>query len=334
MTPRKTIDVHAHILTEETVRVLQREVPSLAPRLTPVDESSAVLEVGGITQRPFPRGAWDLEWRLRDMAGQQVDVQVLSNVPHTFLYDHDPDSTATFAAIHNDQVAAVVKDHPERFRGLATLPLQAPERAAAELHRAMRSLGLGGAQIGTHVGARNLDDPSLEPVWAAAHELNAFILVHPYKVAAIDRLQSYYLKNLIGNPLETTIAVASLVFGGVVARYPGITFCFAHGGGFAPYQLGRFRHGWQVRAEPKWSLPAGLDDSLGRLCYDTILHGAASLEFLVRSAGAARVLLGSDYPFDMGQYDGVEAVRALSIPQSDQDLVLGRTASRLLGAGV
>jgi len=331
MSSQRTIDVHAHILTEEMIRLMRSEAPSVAPQLRRLDDRSAVLEVAGITQRPFPREAWDLEWRFRDMEKYRVDIQVLSNGPQTFLYEQEASVAATFAEIQNDQIADLVRQHPNRFQGLATLPMQTPERAAEELRRAMGSRGLRGAHIGSNVQGRNLDDQSLEPVWAVAHEFGAFVLVHPHKIAAGDRLKPYYFKNLIGNPLETTIAAASLVFGGVLKRYPGINFCFSHGGGFVPYQAGRFIHGWTVRPEPKQFLDKGPSESLGRLYYDTILHSEAALQFLIASAGAARVLLGSDYPFDMGYFDGVRQVRSLSISESDQALILGDSARALLG---
>src|SRR5207244_6567817 len=155
------------------------------------------------------------------------------------------------ATLQNDEIAAEVKRHPARFLGLAGVPLQAPDLAARELRRAMGTLGLRGAMIGSNVRGKNLDDPALEPFWAAAAELGAFIFVHPHAGAAAERLGSYYLKNLVGLPFETTVAGASLVFGGVLERHPSLKVCLSHGGGFLPYQAGRFRHGFEVRPEPK-----------------------------------------------------------------------------------
>jgi aminocarboxymuconate-semialdehyde decarboxylase len=191
---------------------------------------------------------------------------------------------------------------------------------------------LRGAQIGSNVAGKNLDDPELEPVWATAAELGAFILLHPINVAGVDRLSSYYLNNLIGNPLDTTIAAACLVFSGVLERHPSLKICLAHGGGFVPYQAGRFLHGWHVRKEPKSKLPKPPTESLGRFYFDTIVHSKEVLEFLVGNAGINRVLLGSDYPFDMGMPDGVLQVRGLSIPAGDQSSILGGRAKALLGA--
>jgi aminocarboxymuconate-semialdehyde decarboxylase len=330
--PARTIDIHAHILTEETIRLLQREAPKIAPKLSQIDHQFGTLEVAGNAYRNFPRGGWDLERRLQDMAASKVDVQVLSVCPQTFVYAQPPALASVFARIQNEQLCKLVQAHPDRFLAMATLPMQAPKQAADELRHAMRVLGLRGAQIGSNVAGKNLDDPELEPVWATAAELNAFILVHPINVAGADRLSSYYLTNLIGNPLDTTIAAACLVFSGVLERYPSLKVCLAHGGGFVPYQAGRFVHGWQVRSEPKKRLTKPPTDSLKRFYYDTIVHSKDALEFLVDSAGADRVLLGSDYPFDMGMPDGVLQVRGLPTGATEQGSILGATAQSLLGA--
>ena len=207
--------------------------------------------------------------------------------------------------------------------------MQAPELAADELARAIGA-GLVGAHIGSNINGRNLDDPALEPVWAQAAALGAFILIHPVGVAGAERLKSYYLANLIGNPVDTTIAAASLVFGGVMERFPSLKICLAHGGGFVPYQADRWVHGWQVRGEPKVNLAISPQASLRRFYYDTILHGAPALEFLVRTAGAGHVLLGSDYPFDMGTPECVRQVRATSLSPAERATVLGEGAASLL----
>jgi aminocarboxymuconate-semialdehyde decarboxylase len=326
----QTIDVHAHILTEDTIRLLQREAPKLGPKLSDIGDQFATLEVAGNIYRHFPRGGWDMERRLEEMAAAKVDVQVLSVCPQTFVYGQPAAVAAAFARIQNEQLAQLAKARPDRFLAIATLPMQAPREAADELRHAVRVLGLRGAQIGSNIAGKNLDDPELEPVWAAAAELGAFILLHPINVAGADRLSSYYLTNLIGNPLDTTIAAASLVFGGVLERHPTLKICLAHGGGFVPYQAGRFVHGWHVRAEPKSKLAKPPTESLKRFYFDTIVHSKEALAFLVGNAGAERVLLGSDYPFDMGMPEGVSQVRSLSVPAADQSAILGGRTRALL----
>ncbi len=195
----------------------------------------------------------------------------------------------------------------------------------------MTQLGLRGAMIGTHVNGRNLDDRALDPFWAEAEGLGAFIFVHPSAGAAAERLDSYYMRNFVGLPFETTIAGACLVFGGVLERYPALKICLAHGGGFLPYQAGRFQHAYDVRPEAKVNLPEGPAASIGRLYFDTLVHSKSTLEFLVGTAGPDRVLLGSDYPFDMGNLDCVARVRAAAIEPAARDLILGGYAESALG---
>ena len=331
MSPRITIDVHAHILPEPTIRRLAEESPRVAPKLIEQDGSTIMEIAGKVVQRPMPREAFDLSLRLRDMDRHGVTMQLIAATVHTFFYDEEAALAAACAAVQNDEIAAVVERHPERFLGLATLPLQDPRRAADEIKRAMTSLGLRGAQIGSNVNGRNLDDPALEPVWAVANELSAFVLVHPHgEILPGDRLKAYYMRNFVGLPFETTIAGAALVFGGVLEKFPNIVFCLCHGGGFVPYQAGRFIHAWEVRQEAKARLKGSPQESLRRLHYDTIVHSPGALKFLIDSVGPERVLLGSDYPFDMGNLDCVARVDALDVPQKLRDTVLGGRAARLL----
>lgn len=324
------IDAHAHVLTQEMIAQFRSNAPQLEVSLTPTDENGGVLKIAGIVQNPFPRSAWDLERRFAELDAAGIDLQVVCNIPHTFLYESDASLAHEMAIMQNDAIAAFVGAHPARFAGLATLPMQAPAKAADELRRAMTRGGLRGFHLGSNIGGKNLDDPALDEVWTAANALGAFVLVHPHKIAAGHRLESYYLKNLIGNPLETTIAGASLVFGGVIERFPDIGFCLVHGGGFLPYQAGRFRHGWDVRKEPRLRLQGTPEESLARLCYDSITHDDAALAYLVASVGADRVLYGSDYPFDMADDDGPERIARLRAGDDVRAAVLSENARRVL----
>jgi aminocarboxymuconate-semialdehyde decarboxylase len=328
----RTVDSHTHILTEEAMRLLTNESPKVAPILKGKGTPLATLSIDGkIVQDPMPSEIWDVDMRLRDMDANDVDVQVLSPTVFTFYYSQDPKLALACAAIQNEEIAALARRMPDRFIGLGSVPLQAPELAANELRRGMTKLGLRGAMIGTNVNGRNLDDPALDPFWAAAEELGAFLFIHPHGAIFGERLASYYMKNFVGLPFDTTIAGASLIFGGVLERYPRLKISLSHGGGYIPYQAGRFQHAYDVRPEAKVHLPKGPANSLGRLYYDTILHSKPALEFLISSAGAEHVLLGSDYPFDMGNLDCVARVRALSIPEDQRDLILGGYAHQILG---
>ncbi len=329
MSKVRTIDTHTHILTQETAALLRKAAPKIPVVITPDDAEAALLDVGGVLYRPFPTGGFDLARRLSDMDATGVDVHVLSATPQTYLYNQDAALTAVTAAIQNDQMAKHIAAHPTRFMGIATLPMQAPERAADELKRATTKLGLRGAMIGSHVYEKNLDDPSFEPLWATAEELGAFMFIHPVNVAGADRLKSYYLGNLIGNPLDTTIAAACLVFGGVLDRYPKLKVMLAHGGGFTPYQAARWEHGWQVRPEPKKNVPVQPNGIAKRFMYDTILHSDKTLEAMISLVGSERVMLGSDYPYDMAMMDCVAHVRGLKIPDADKAAILGGHAETM-----
>jgi len=326
----RTIDTHTHVLADATIKLLQKEIPSLNLKLTPFDGDNAVLEVAGVAYRPFPRGGHDIARRFADMDAAEVDMHILAGTPQTWLYGQEASVGVAASAIQNDEMARLVKEHPDRFAAIATLPMQAPDKAADELRRAMTKPGMHGAMIGSNVHGKNLDDPSFEPLWAAAEELDAFMVIHPGNVAGADRLKSYYLGNLIGNPLDTTIAAACLIFGGVLERHPKLNFVMVHGGGFIPYQGARWVHGWQVRPEPKVHLKHSPEAYLDRFLYDTILHSKTTLEFLIASVGADRVFLGSDYPYDMGMMDCARHVRSLDITAADCDTILGGHAARIL----
>jgi aminocarboxymuconate-semialdehyde decarboxylase len=328
----RTIDIHAHVLTEETMALIGKEVPALQPRLTRIDADNFLIEVAGVPYKPFPLGGFDLERRFADMTASEVDMQVLSATPQTYFYEQDVEAAAVCAGIQNEGIAKLVKAYPDRFLGIATLPMQSGEHAAKELARAMRNLGLRGAMIGSNANGVNLDHPRYEALWTVAAESGAFILIHPANVAGADRLTSYYLNNLVGNPLDTTIAAACLVFGGVMERHPKLKVCLLHGGGFVPYQMGRWVHGWKVRPEPQVNIKTSPQASIDRFTFDTILHAKPQLEFLVGAVGAGRVMLGSDYPYDMGTFECARQVKALSIGDSDKAKVLEGNAMRLFAA--
>jgi len=330
MSTVRTIDTHTHICTLETAALMSKEAPKSPVTIVPDDAESAAFDVGGVLYRPFPTGGFDVARRLKDMDATGVDVHVLSATPQTYLYNQEPALGAVLAGIQNDQMAKHIAAHPTRFMGIATLPMQDPKRAADELKRAMTKLGLKGSMFASNVLGKNLDDPSFEPLWATAEELGAFLFIHPNNIAGADRMRSYYLNNLIGNPLDTTIAAACLYFGGVLDRYPKLKIVLAHGGGFTPYQAARWEHGWKVRPEPKKNIKAQPKDIAKRFMYDTILHSDKTLEAMIGLVGSDHVLLGSDYPYDMAMMDCVAHVKSLSIPQADKELILGGHAAALL----
>jgi aminocarboxymuconate-semialdehyde decarboxylase len=324
------IDAHAHILTEAMIAAIAKEVPNCAPKLTRVSDDAAILEILDVKQNPFPRQAWDLELRFQELAAQRIDLQVVCNIPHTFLYEADPGAATQVAEIQNEAIGALCRQYPGKFAGLATAAMQDPAAAARTLDRAVTQHGLKGLHLGSNIRGGNLDDPGLDAVWEVANRHRLFVLVHPHKVVAAQRMHSYYLTNLIGNPLETTIAAASLVFGGVIERFPEIAFCLSHAGGFVPFQAGRFRHGWKVRKEPHVRLKGDPAESIGRLVFDSITHAPGPLRFLLDEVGADRIVFGTDYPFDMGTTTGVEEIETAIADPAARAAILSGTARRLL----
>jgi aminocarboxymuconate-semialdehyde decarboxylase len=324
--------VHGHVLTGEAVEALGRIAPDSAPRYTQHTGTGRLeFEGPGLRWPELPDGLWDLAQRLRDMDAARVGVLVISVPPYMFGYGLLVDVAVAFATSLNDDIARVVVEATERLIGLAQLPLQAPEAAAAELRRAVTELRLRGAAIGTNVAGLNLDDPSLDPVWTESERLGVPILLHPATVASGARLHSYYLTNLIGTPLGTTIAAASLMCGGVIERHVSLRFTLVHGGGLIPDQLGRLDHGWRVHPELR-SLPNPPSSYLSSFVFDAITHASGALPFLIDAIGAERVVMGSDYPFDMGLDQPVDAVEALQgLDDGARSAILSTNALRLFG---
>ncbi len=323
------VDVHSHLVPTACLAAMQRldeaEAPSLVADPT---TGQRVLHAGRRRIGSFDDDLFDPRRRL---GASEIDVHVLSLPPFLLRYDVAPELGATFARLWNDALAEIVRSDPGHFAALATLPMQAPALAVQELERSAE-LGFHGIEIGTNVAGRNLDDPELEPLWAAAERRGSLVFMHPEHVAGMDRLQRYGFVNLIGNPLDTTIAIGSLIFGGILARHPGLTVCASHGGGFAPYQVGRFDRGWRNREDARGEINQPPSVYLSRVYFDTILHDRAALAYLVQTVGPGQVLLGSDYPFDMGLDDPAGEIDALpDVSVSEREAIAGATAARLLG---
>jgi len=210
--------------------------------------------------------------------------------------------------------------------------MHVPSEAVKELERAVKQLGLRGIEIGSHVGKRELGDEAFWPVYKALEALNVPIFIHPHHPAALDRLQDFYLNNLIGNPLDTTIAATKLIFSGVLEKYPGLKFVLAHGGGQFPFIMGRIEHGYEVRPEPKEKIHRPPREFLNNFYFDTITHNPDALRYLIAFAGSDHVLLGSDYPYDMGDPDPVGTVSRLKgVKAADKKKILCENAVSLFG---
>jgi aminocarboxymuconate-semialdehyde decarboxylase len=328
-----TIDIHAHAIVPAALTEMAASHPDHGPTLVEDGGRRYLLYPGRERLGPLPDGIFEPELRLADMDRQRVDLQVIAIPPPNFHYHVPPEVGADFASIQNDALIALSDSQPDRFHLFATLPLQDIAASISEIDRVAGQERVRGVQIGSNIDGTDVDDPALEPVWTELERRNLPVWFHSDQrsIAGADRLQTYYLQNLIGIPLESTIAAAKLIFGGVLDRHPDLRFGFTHGGGFSPYQLGRWEHGWTVRPEPKVHISeTGPRRFYGTMFFDSLTHDALSLELLGRRVGWDHVALGSDYPFDMASTDPVAGVEAVELSPADRALVLEGTAHRFL----
>ncbi len=322
-----TIDIHAHWYPSEWLKLFECDGPKEGTRLERKGKGYVVH-----TERmsnPFNEEFVDLGLRLEGMRRQRVDVHALS-LTTPMVYWASPGFGLALAQAYNDAAAAAHAKHPERFLGLAMLPMQAPERAVAELERAAKLPGMKGLYLATNVNGADLDEKRFWDVYAKTEELGWPIFLHPVDTIGRERTTRYYLKNLLGNPYDTGVAAASLVFGGVMDAFPKLEVNLPHAGGTFPWLIGRLDHGTKVRPELK-HMKRMPSQYLRRFTYDTIGHDDRINAALVKLVGADRVTLGSDYCFDMGLTDPVETVsRIEGLSAPDRELVCGGTAAKLL----
>jgi aminocarboxymuconate-semialdehyde decarboxylase len=326
------IDLHTHILPERWPDLEERYGYGGFVRLEPNGPCRARMIREGRCFREIGDNSWDPRRRIEECDRHGVGVQVLSTVPVMFSYWARPADAHDLSRILNDHVAEVVRDHPTRFVGLGTLPMQSPELAVQELDRCRGELGLAGVQIGTHVNDWNLDAPELFPVFARAQEIDAAVFVHPWDMMAPDRMSRYWLQWLVGMPAETAVAISSVLFGGVLERLPRLRIAFAHGGGSFPGTLGRIQHGFEVRPDLcATTCDRGPREQLGRVYLDTLVHDAEALRYLMRLVGVRRLALGSDYPFPLGEAEPGRLIEAMDELTGEQkERMLSGTALEFL----
>jgi len=330
------IDLHTHMLPAGWPDLAERfgaygDWPSLH-----IAGACGRMRAGGKFFRDVDDRCWDAGRRLEDCDRDGVSLQVLSTVPVMFCYWAKAADAHALSQLLNDHLAEVCREHPGRFAALGTVPLQDGELAIAELERCVRDLGMPGVQIGTHVNGANLDDERLFAFFARAAELGAAVFVHPWDMLGKERMGRYFLPWLVGMPAETSLAICSLLFGGVLARLPALRIGFAHGGGAFPMSLGRIDQGWHARPD----LCAGHIKEppsayLRRLFVDTLVHDPEVLRYLIRLFGADRVALGTDYPFPLGEdRPGALIAGMPDLDAATREALLAGTALDFLGLRV
>ncbi|MDA1090595.1 MAG: amidohydrolase family protein [Proteobacteria bacterium] len=330
MSKFETIDIHAHFYPEAYMRLVEAEGAEFGVRCTYGDPNGPVIEVAGVKSPPLESRYINIDDRVASMDEMGVDVHCLS-LTQPMLYWAPPDLSQRLTVAYNDACVEAHEAYPDRFLGLAILPMQEPALALAELERVKSLPGIRGVYMATRVLDMELSDPSLFPIYEAIEDLGFTIFLHPIKVVDPSRLKQFYLTNFIGNPTESAIAASHLIFGEVLDRFPKLTFCLPHAGGTFPWLIGRITHGWGVRDECK-HLKNPPVDYLRRFYYDTITHAAPALEYLINLVGPDRVVLGSDFCFDMSYDRPVEVVTGhAGLSEEDQALILSGNAKRLLG---
>jgi aminocarboxymuconate-semialdehyde decarboxylase len=326
-----SIDVHAHCLPAELLAALRADDADFDIEIT---EDRQIVIAGGIPTIPIRDDLVDFETRLSVMDRTGIEIQLLSSWVDLTAYGLDPERGERWARRVNEALAAEAARRPDRFRALATVPLQVPDLAAAELTYATEALGMVGVEIATRVGDFALAAEQLAPFWAAAERLGSLVLLHPTDPLPGIDLSGHFLHNLVGRPAETTIAISRLIMSGVFDRHPELRMCVVHGGGFLPYQAGRMQRVWEAKPEiAATDLSTPPREVVARLYYDTIVHDPQALRFLIDRVGADQIMIGTDYPFEAGDLDPLSTIEAVpGLTNEERELILSGTAQTLLGA--
>jgi aminocarboxymuconate-semialdehyde decarboxylase len=325
-------DLHTHVLPPAWEDWAAKYGGGRWPRLQPKDGCRATIMTGDQFFRDIDDRSWSPERRIEDMDRLGIDRQALSPPPVMFCYWAEARANQAFARMQNEHVAGIAARHAARFVGMATVPLQDVDLAIAELRYCCERLGLKAVEIGSFPGGRDFDDPALRPFFEACADLDMAVFVHPANpLIGQDRLTKYYFPLIVGNPLETALAISKLIYGGVLERWPRLRIAFAHGGGAFPFTLARLDHGWKVRPEGSAAIPRPPREYARLLYFDSLTLSPVNLRFLVEQFGADHVMIGSDYPFDLGSDDPVGALAEANLPPSAREQIESATAVGFLG---
>ena len=315
------IDIHAHLSPAAPEELI-------APHRTLDPPSRAG---GGLSDQSRAVVLSDVAARIADMDSLGIDMTALTPGPDTNFYREPAAAGLAIARAINDNVAELVSQHPTRLIGLGVLPLQDAANSVAEMARGVRDLDLRGFRISTNIDGMELDDPSLEDVYSAAEEMDTLLFTHPQGFTQPQRLGEFHLNNVIGNPLESTLTVTRLIFGGVLERHPRLKVFISHGGGYFPFYFGRFDHAWEERADCRANISRPPSEYIRQLYFDTVVFKPEMVAFLTQMVGVDKVMMGTDRPYDMGENDPLGLVAEVpGLSDADRQAILGGNAATLL----
>ena len=324
-----TIDVHSHVGVPRAAEFVKPHLsPTAMPLVVFADIATRALNQ---KQETDILARSSLDRRLADLDAMGLDVQIIKPPPPQCYYAVPLDIAVEAARMVNNGVAEFVSRRPDRLKGFGTVPMTDGGEAAKELERCVTKLGFKGVQILTNVNGKELSDPTLAPFWKKAEELGVLVVIHPNGFTEASRLSRFYFNNIIGNPLETTIALHYLIFDGVLERHPELKILAVHGGGYLASYSGRIDHAWGARSDSQAGLPHPPTTYLKKIYYDTVVFTPHQLRELVRLYGADHILMGTDYPFDMADYDPVGHVASAGLDAASVAAICGDNTKRLLG---
>jgi len=326
----KTVDIHAHVMIPAAFDYMGPHMD--VTRIAMVKHSNQeTRDINMQQDKDRTVAMTDLEDRMRVLDAQGIDMQVVAPPPFQCWYQSPVEHCVKGSEIVNDGLAEWAGQRPDRFAALGTLPMTDPAAAVAELERCMGELGMKGVEILTNIDGEELASARFEPVWKKAEELGALVMIHPNGFTQGDRFHDFYFANVMGNPLETSLAVAHLIFSGTMERCPDLKVLAVHGGGFLPAYSARIDHAWGARKDSNANLPHPPTHYLRKMWFDSVVFSDHQLEYLVSTYGADKIVMGSDYPYDMADYDPVEHVVSANLSDGDKAKVAGLSAAALLG---
>lgn len=324
------IDLHNHVIPPSVIDAIARQPDRYGTKLEEKDGKRWFNSHGRLAE--LQDVFYDADAKVEWMDENRLDIAAISVGPPIYFYNLSPELGLEAAKLANDGIAQMVAKHPRRLRGMAHLPMQDPDAAIAELERAVKEYGFKAVEVGTSIEGVPLADGRFRTVLKTIEQLDCFVFTHPYQCLAQGGMDEYYLANFIGFPLDTTMMVAHLMYSGALDDLKRLKFLLPHGGGYVPYQIGRFIHGFNVRPEPKMKTKTSPAELLRRFYFDALTHNPLAARHLINQVGADRVVIGSDHPFDMGPPDLMGAIDAIpDLSSSEREYICSLTALSLLG---